>query len=327
MNSGKYNATWDLLTGRQFLNLKPYINFNAMVDSDANPAATQAMKVLYGNPWNVELYPGLMAEAAKPKRAGSGICLNYTTSRAILSDAVVLVRGDRYYAYADASSYTTWGLEAFKSDPDIAGGNMMSSLLLRHFPDHFKRNSAYAFYAFNTPPEVKENLTQFGLQTDFDFTRPATRPEELPPRKEVTTYEAAEVILSDPVKFRPSYADKIQKITSYDDFRLVWDPIKLEMREGSLHHAFALLHHLLDSSLTKELYTWTVSTANRLIKERQQQLPEEAFYKLDVAREVCNSLPVSWRRVSRRKLNADSLRRGILWNPTEDRESPRRHIY
>lgn len=46
----------------------------------------------------VELYPGLFVEDAKPRMdPGSGFAAPYTVGRAVLSDAVTLVRGDRFY--------------------------------------------------------------------------------------------------------------------------------------------------------------------------------------------------------------------------------------
>jgi linoleate 10R-lipoxygenase len=46
----------------------------------------------------VELYPGIASEATKePMIPGVGICPTHTISRAVLSDAVALVRGDRFY--------------------------------------------------------------------------------------------------------------------------------------------------------------------------------------------------------------------------------------
>ena len=52
--------------------------------------------MLYGDINNLELYPGLMAEEAKPPIPGSGLCPGYTIGRAIFSDATALVRGDRF---------------------------------------------------------------------------------------------------------------------------------------------------------------------------------------------------------------------------------------
>ncbi len=57
------------------------------------------VEALYGHPDNVELYPGLMAEEAKKTFSpASGLCPGFTISEAILSDAVTLVRGDRFYS-------------------------------------------------------------------------------------------------------------------------------------------------------------------------------------------------------------------------------------
>jgi hypothetical protein len=57
------------------------------------------VQALYEHPDDIELYPGLQAEEAKtPFIPGSGLCPGFTISTAILSDAVALVRGDRFYA-------------------------------------------------------------------------------------------------------------------------------------------------------------------------------------------------------------------------------------
>ena len=45
----------------------------------------------------VEAYPGLYVEDAKPRMdAGSGLCAPYTVGRGVLSDAITLVRSDRF---------------------------------------------------------------------------------------------------------------------------------------------------------------------------------------------------------------------------------------
>jgi linoleate 10R-lipoxygenase len=55
-----------------------------------------AAQALYGHIDNLELYVGLQAEASKPPMPGAGLCPGYTVSRAILADAVVLTRSDRF---------------------------------------------------------------------------------------------------------------------------------------------------------------------------------------------------------------------------------------
>lgn len=79
------------------------------------------MKALYGHPDNIELYPGILVEDAKePMAPGSGLCPNYTISFAILSDAVALVRGDRFYS-ADYGPSTLTNFGYVRHLPGAAG--------------------------------------------------------------------------------------------------------------------------------------------------------------------------------------------------------------
>ena len=71
--------------------------FNQTVSSST--LLISAVQSLYDTPDDIELYPGLQAEEAKqPFLPGSGLCPGFTIATAILSDAVALVRGDRFYA-------------------------------------------------------------------------------------------------------------------------------------------------------------------------------------------------------------------------------------
>ena len=79
---------------RKYFKLEPHKKFT---DINPDPDVAEQLSRLYDHPDNVELYPGIVVESAKePRVPGSGLCANFTTSRAILSDAVALVRGDRY---------------------------------------------------------------------------------------------------------------------------------------------------------------------------------------------------------------------------------------
>lgn len=86
---------------RKFFDLKPYERFE---DINSDPEVADALRHLYEHPDYVELYPGIVAEEAKePMIPGVGIAPTYTISRAVLSDAVALVRGDRYYTVSQPS--------------------------------------------------------------------------------------------------------------------------------------------------------------------------------------------------------------------------------
>lgn len=83
----------DLSHHDQFLGLKPYSTFE---EWNPRPEIADAARRLYQHPDNIELYVGLQAEESKKAVPGSGLSPGYTMSRAILADAVALVRGDRF---------------------------------------------------------------------------------------------------------------------------------------------------------------------------------------------------------------------------------------
>lgn len=95
MNQARKWGLGTLNEFRKFFKLKPHDTFESI---NSDPEVAHALKQLYGHPDFVEMYPGLVAEEAKvPMVPGVGIAPTFTISRAILSDAVCLVRGDRFY--------------------------------------------------------------------------------------------------------------------------------------------------------------------------------------------------------------------------------------
>ena len=79
---------------RKFFGLKTHDTFESI---NPDPEISDLLRKLYDSPDMVELYPGLFVEDAKPRRdPGSGFNAPYTVGRAVLSDAVTLVRGDRF---------------------------------------------------------------------------------------------------------------------------------------------------------------------------------------------------------------------------------------
>ncbi|RGB30007.1 heme peroxidase [Rhizophagus diaphanus] len=158
---------------RRSLNLKPYDTFKEM---NPDPKVAEKLEELYEHVENVELYPGLMTEKTKPAMLGSAIALPFTISRAILSDAINLVRNDRFYTNdLTPRNLTTWGWKEIQSDPnDMASGGILHKLILRHVPNVYKENSAWALFPFTTPLQTKKNLQRRGsdLWKKFDYEEP-----------------------------------------------------------------------------------------------------------------------------------------------------------
>ncbi|GBC07128.1 hypothetical protein RclHR1_07280005 [Rhizophagus clarus] len=158
---------------RRSLNLKPYESFMEM---NPDPLIAKKLEELYGSIENVELYPGLMTEKTKPDMLGSAIALPFTISRAILSDAVNLVRNDRYYTNDfSPRNLTTWGWNEVQSDPDdLASGGILHKLILRHLPNIYKENSVLALYPFTIPSQTKKSLQGRGgdLWKKYNYDEP-----------------------------------------------------------------------------------------------------------------------------------------------------------
>lgn len=168
---------------RDFIGLTRHQTFE---DINPDPAVAAGLKALYGIPANVELYPGLVSEKTKPPMApGSGVCVGYTSSRAILSDAVALVRGDRFYTDDfTPQNLTNWGFTEVDSDFDVDSGNVMYKLIFCAFPHHFKADSIYAHHPLVTPEENRIIFKGLSKASHYSWDAPSSR-EEVSARKEV----------------------------------------------------------------------------------------------------------------------------------------------
>lgn len=125
---------------RDFFGLKRHATF-ADINSDENIAST--LEKLYTHPDMVEMYPGLMIENHKPAMdPGCGICPTYSVGRAILSDAITLVRSDRFNTLDyTVSNLTAWGYNEVQADFKTLGGSMLYKLIQRALPGWFPYNS------------------------------------------------------------------------------------------------------------------------------------------------------------------------------------------
>ncbi|KUI59129.1 Linoleate 10R-lipoxygenase [Cytospora mali] len=181
---------------RRHFGLKPYDTFEEL---NSDPEVASCLKHLYEHPDFVELYPGLVAEEAKkPMVPGVGIAPTYTISRVVLSDAVCLVRGDRYYT-TDYSprGLTNWGFNEVQYDLNTNHGCCFYKLFIRAFPNHFKHNSVYAHYPMVIPAENLRILKSLNRAELFTWERPSRTATSV----EVSTYGGASQVLENTDKF------------------------------------------------------------------------------------------------------------------------------
>jgi hypothetical protein len=75
---------WNLASLNEFREFFGLTRHKTFEDVNPDPVVAGKLRNLYDSPDGVELYPGLVAEKAKPPMTpGSGLCLNFTSSRGV----------------------------------------------------------------------------------------------------------------------------------------------------------------------------------------------------------------------------------------------------
>ena len=282
----KQARSWNLATlneFRAFFNLEKHETFES-INSDAKIA--DALRHFYDHPDLVELYPGLVVEEAKcftGDEPGSGLCTNYTISRAILSDAVSLICGDRFYTVDyTPKNLTNWGFQEVSSDVGVDHGHVFYKLFLRAFPNHFQPNSVYAHYPLIIPDENHVILSKLGQVDKYDFERPASIQRPLP----ITSYAACKAILDNQHDFKTTWGKAIEFLMHNSgkqygaDFMLSGDaPVNANSRSVM---SAALYHDKWQDEVGKFYKNITV----QLLRENSYKI--SGTNQVDVVRDVGN---------------------------------------
>ncbi|KAI9147556.1 Linoleate 10R-lipoxygenase [Paramyrothecium foliicola] len=262
---------------RKHFGLKAYDTFE---DINSDPQVADALRNLYQHPDFVELYPGLVAEEAKtPMDPGVGIAPTYTISRVVLSDAVSLVRGDRYYTTDyNPGHLTNWGYKEVDYDLNLNHGCVFYKLFIRAFPNHFKQDSVYAHYPMGIPPENHKILTKLNRAHLFSFDRPRYSADRI----NITTFGAAEYVLKNPERYKVNWQEgfKLLMGEAGGRFMLSGDsPLHTEQRQcmGSL---------LYQDGWKNAIKSFYSMVSERLLVEKSYKLAGQTY--IDVVRDVGN---------------------------------------
>lgn len=206
----KQARSWNLATlneFRSFFGLDKHETFESI---NRDPKIADSLRHFYDHPDSVELYPGLVVEEAKPVvTSGSGLCADYTISRAVLSDAVALVRGDRFYmAEHTPNSLTNWGFNEVGPDITVDGGHVFYKLYFRAFPNHFQPNSVFAHFPLVIPRENHAILKDLDELDKYSWDEPAY----VPPPTFITSYAACKSIISNEQDFQVTWGAAIDRL-------------------------------------------------------------------------------------------------------------------
>ncbi|KAG2338641.1 heme peroxidase [Suillus weaverae] len=198
---------------RKFLGLKAYSSF---LEWNPNHEVADAAEKLYGHIDNLELYVGLQAEESKPLIEGAGLCPGYTISRAILSDAFALTRGDRFYTQ-DFTPYnmTAWGFADCRRDPEAYGfGSTLGRLFLRTLPNDYSKDSIYTWFPLVHPESMEKYLKNLGKLDGYDLARP--RPSG--PTTTVKGYVEVGQVLRSTDKYVSEYVERAAEVVKGKGF-------------------------------------------------------------------------------------------------------------
>ncbi|KAI0658449.1 heme peroxidase [Cubamyces menziesii] len=265
---------------RSFLGLKRFATFE---EWNPDPEIANAARQLYGHIDNLELYAGLQAEEIAPMGPGSGLCCGYTMMRAILSDAIALVRGDRFYTTDyTPGNLTAWGFQDCARDPNNgAFGAAVPRLLFRGLPRHYPANSAYALFPFMTPQVTEKNLKNLGILQSYDLKRPVARPvsQVLQGPQDVLQ------VLSDSQKFK-TFDNGVfaQTASNVSVLANISAQRKLTITQALFPSQDAFGQHK----------AWFGATIRQLIKDNSYKPGGVAGSRLDIVGNVINLTPVYW---------------------------------
>ncbi|KAE8144928.1 heme peroxidase [Aspergillus avenaceus] len=205
---------WNLATlneFRKYFNLTPYKTFEEI---NPDPYISEQLRRLYDHPDLVEIYPGVIVEDTKESVVpGSGLCTNFTISRAILSDAVALVRGDRFYTVDFTPKHlTNWAFSEIQPKDSVDQGHVFYKLVLRAFPNHFKGNSIHAHFPLVIPSENEKILSKLGSAGNYTWDKPRYTPQP----QFINSHSACMAILSDQEAFKVTWGSKIEFLMHRD---------------------------------------------------------------------------------------------------------------
>ncbi|KAH6618562.1 heme peroxidase [Boeremia exigua] len=262
---------------RKYFKLEPHRTFE---DISSDKYVQEQLKHLYGHPDKVEIYPGIVVEDAKQAMApGSGLTPPYTVSRAVLSDAVALVRGDRFYTHDyNPRTLTNWGYSLVNFDTGVDNGCVFYKLFLRAFPNHFKQNSVYVHYPLTVPSAMEEALKDLGKAKLYDFSKPST---SFHPQL-VKEYKIATDIMKDQETFKVTWGAAMEYImgTSSRDFMLAGDGKKNAESRAMVKKALYI------NDWDKEIRDYYTAKTRELLAEKSAKIAD--FNQVDIIRDVGN---------------------------------------
>ncbi|KAJ0165001.1 Linoleate 10R-lipoxygenase [Colletotrichum tanaceti] len=192
---------------RSFFGLAAHTTFESV---SKNADIQNALRDLYESPDKIELYPGIFCEGdAKMGLDPGPVESESALWAAIFSDAITLVRSDRFYTVDwNTQSLTAWGMKEVTPDNDVCKSSVFHRLIQRAFPGWLPRDSLRWFSPFYTAKQNAIYAEQQGYAAQFKETADM----ELKPCFD-RARAAASVVACPPAKPpKPCYLDNFEDI-------------------------------------------------------------------------------------------------------------------
>jgi hypothetical protein len=182
---------------RDFFGMKRHKTFESVSD---NEEIQNALRDLYEHPDKIELYPGVFCESDKKMSLDPGPSdVDSALWAAIFSDAITLVRSDRFYTTDwNTNSLTSWGMKEVTPDNDTCKSSVFHRLVQRAFPEWYHYDSIHFFHPFYTRQKNAEYAAAQGYGSEFRM-----KGSKYP-------FDVDASLLSKPSK--PVYVDDIEKV-------------------------------------------------------------------------------------------------------------------
>lgn len=279
---------------RDFFGMRRHDTFESIT---GDVEVQNALRDLYEHPDKVELYPGVFCESDRKQNLDPGPSdVDAALWAAIFSDAITLVRSDRFYTVDwNTNSLTSWGMKEVTPDDDNLKSSVFHRLLQRAFPGWFPYDSLRFFHPFYTAAQNAEYAQQQGYAPEF---RMDVTPAAKDMFGEPTKYQY-NVDDSNPVKpWKPWYLDNHEEIAAVlaDDSDSFIHPARAELA-GLPQSVIDILSpgQKKSPSQPKEteikaenntLMTYFVDLMHDIVKRESILMdPRRAVYQIDITRE------------------------------------------
>lgn len=264
---------------REFFAMKWHATFESVTKSED---IQNALRDLYEHPDKIELYPGVFCESDERKGLDPGSSdTDSALWYAIFSDAITLVRSDRFYTPDwNTKSLISWGMKEVTPDNDTCKSSFFHRGIQRGFPKQYHYDPIQFFHSFYTrqtnakyaaAPEIRMEVNKDGT---FDVIASKSRkPVKLvyiaDTNKIVTVLDNSSNFAHPaltPESYLPKCPHELLKIYEATKEAATQGVVKEATKQTPIEEDVAAIVACFDQQM-KDIVTWESTTMNTSIPQ------------------------------------------------------------